>query len=196
MDDIRPVAPTAFGSVSSYRSRLIFKFPNDIFNHTSERQSYGFKWDGGIIWEIIPGAARTHFLPFNSGRSNHNRFLQFSVTANKELPEFSSTPCIYTIQPNGIIICKLAEKAREYIPQPRGSGAYTKKKPSIKYNRPLYYSEVLREGQDILTAIEKFAAKTGYKIHQKEDGFWCWRAPEIISPMAQRPLYTVSEGEE
>jgi hypothetical protein len=196
MDDIRPVAPTLIGSVAAYRSRLGFKFPNEIFNHIPERQSYGYKWDGGIVWEIIPGEARTHFLPFSSGKGSRSRFLHFSVTANKEHPEFGSTPCIYTIQPNGSVICKLTEKAREYIPQPRKMGTHTKRESSIKYNRPLYYSEILREGQDILTAIEKFAAKTGYRIYQKDDGFWCWRAPEIISPMAQRPSYTVSEGEE
>lgn len=196
MDDIRPVAPTISGSVASYGGRILFRFPKEVFNQISENQGYGYEWDGGIIWEIIPGKARTHFLPHNSAKSAHQRYLHFSVSPDKEHPEFGSTPCIYTIQTNGNVICKLTEKAREYIQRARGRGTYTKREPSIKYNRPLYYSEILREGQGILNLVEKFAAKTGYRLYQKEDGFWCWRAPEIISPMAKGPSYTVSEGEE
>ena len=196
MDDISSVITTLTGTVASYQSRLAFRFPNEIFNHTSEKQGYGYKWDGGISWQIIPGEARTHFLPPNPRRSIHQRYLQFSVSSNKEHPEFSSTPCIYTIQPSGIIICKLTEKAREYIPQPRGKGTYIRREVPVRHNRPLYYSEILREGEEILNSIEKFAAKTGYRLYQKEDSFWCWRAPEIISPIAKGQAYTIAEGEE
>lgn len=166
-----PKAIRLVGAAASYDTHMIFNFPSKIADYVSE-EADGFKtiWMGDYTWELIPNAGSARI---RLGYETKRRYeLQ---TSSPDTPRFGSTRCEFLIKGDGSIFCRLLERPKPYVKQPRKNPYTRREKPPEQETATGLKLRMWK----VLEEISRIEEESLYQLFKLDDGSYEWLAPRV-----------------